>query len=233
MAKITLIFLDDLLHTCSLSKYEFVDIILPCTCPRCDTGILPTILETRVYIHVINSVGIGILPLFCPCCKMPYIAEVKYNCKMSNHHFTISTRTFPSTKVVSTFPEHITKHFSNFIEIYEQSAYAQQEGLNSICGMGYRKALESLVKEYSILTHPQDKDKIFSAQLSECIKTYIPDPDIQNLAIASTWIGNDETHLVKRNPDYAIDDLIRFIRVLTTEIERKLTIQEAKEMVKK
>lgn len=39
--------------------------------------------------------------------------------------------------------------------------------------MGYRKALEFLVKDYAIFLNQEDEDKIKNASLSSCINNYI------------------------------------------------------------
>ena len=57
--------------------------------------------------------------------------------------------------------------------------------------MGYRKALEFLVKDYAIFLNQEDEDKIKNASLSSCINNYIDNIKIRHLSLASTWLGND------------------------------------------
>jgi hypothetical protein len=50
----------------------------------------------------------------------------------------------------STFSETIAKLSPVFCETYDQAARAEENGLTQICGAGYRRALEFLVKDFAI-----------------------------------------------------------------------------------
>ena len=47
------------------------------------------------------------------------------------------------------FHGEISELSENFVEIYGQSQVAENQGLNKICGVGYRKALEFLIKDFA------------------------------------------------------------------------------------
>jgi hypothetical protein len=49
---------------------------------------------------------------------------------------------------------------SRFIKTYLQSLEAQNLGLDELAGMGYRKAIEYLVKDWAIKNKPEEKDKM-------------------------------------------------------------------------
>src|SRR5699024_8665402 len=104
---------------------------------------------------------------------------------------------------------------NGFYEIYMQSATAEEYGLDEISGMGYRKALEFLMKDFAILNNPEDEEVIKNSFLSNVIKDYYNDSsEIQNLATASSWIGNDETHYERRNDDKSIKDLKNYLQAV-------------------
>lgn len=109
-------------------------------------------------------------------------------------------------------PENIEKVSSVFVEIYSQATVAESEALNQIAGVGYRKAAEFLIKDYVISKNPSDEEHIKSIMLGQVIAEYLSDfPKIQALAKSVSWIGNDETHYVRRHNDKDIQDLKRFI----------------------
>src|ERR1043166_3097052 len=56
----------------------------------------------------------------------------------------------------STDPDHPEE--SKFIKTYLQSLVAESNGLDEIAGMGYRKAIEYLVKDWAIQNKPEDKE---------------------------------------------------------------------------
>lgn len=109
-------------------------------------------------------------------------------------------------------PENIEKVSPVFVEIYSQATVAESEALNQIAGVGYRKAAEFLIKDYVISKNPSDEEHIKSIMLGQVIAEYLNDfPKIQALAKSVSWIGNDETHYVRRHNDKDIQDLKKFI----------------------
>lgn len=109
-------------------------------------------------------------------------------------------------------PENIEKVSPVFVEIYSQATVAESEALNQIAGVGYRKAAEFLIKDYVISKNPSDEEHIKSIMLGQVIAKYLNDfPKIQALAKSVSWIGNDETHYVRRHNDKDIQDLKKFI----------------------
>ena len=73
--------------------------------------------------------------------------------------------------------------------------------------MGYRKALEFFVKEYVTknLYNGKEKDSILSEPLGETIER-LENPLLQSISKASSWLGNDQTHMVQKHPEYGVDD---------------------------
>ena len=109
-------------------------------------------------------------------------------------------------------PENIEKVSPVFVEIYSQATIAERETLDQIAGVGYRKAAEFLIKDYAIAKNKDDEEKIKTIMLGQVISTYLNDfPKIQALAKSVAWIGNDETHYVRRHDGKDIDDLKKFI----------------------
>ncbi|MFT8341347.1 MAG: DUF4145 domain-containing protein [Clostridium beijerinckii] len=118
----------------------------------------------------------------------------------------------------------------SFYKIYSQAAKAKEYELFEICGVGYRKALEFLIKDYCISKNKNDEEKIKEMQLSPVINMYIANQDIKNMANRATWLGNDETHYVRLWNDKDIDDLLALIDLtcawITLELKTKQYIQE-------
>ena len=64
-----------------------------------------------------------------------------------------------------------------------------------ICGTGYRKSLEFLIKDYLISTLPEDQhEAIKNKFLNNCIRDNISNINIKTVASRAVWLGNDETH---------------------------------------
>lgn len=97
--------------------------------------------------------------------------------------------------------------------------------------MGYRKALECLVKDFAISVHPEEKDKIPPLPLAQCIEKYLDSPKLKNLAKASAWLGNDETHYTRKYANYSVDDLKKFVMAFVTHIDAELACLDAESFV--
>ena len=114
----------------------------------------------------------------------------------------------------------------SFVRIYEEANRAESYGLTSICGMAYRKALEYLVKDYLLEKHPNEATKITAETLSQSIRR-IDSPKIRTLAERAAWLGNDETHYLKRHVDYSYLDIKDFLEAMVAFIQYEKTVDKA------
>jgi hypothetical protein len=130
-----------------------------------------------------------------------------------------------------TFPDPVLEISSTFVDIYNQAMVAESQNLHQLTGIGLRKALEFLVKDYAISTKPQDEEKIKASLLGPCIEKFIADSKIKKCAKLAAWLGNDETHYVRKWVDKDINDLKLLIKLTVNWIENSiLTDQYTKEM---
>ena len=66
-----------------------------------------------------------------------------------------------------------------------------------------------------------------SMPLSNCIKTYIDSQYIKTLAEKAAWIGNDETHYVRKHDDRNVGDLKKFIAAAIHFISMMIIYEDA------
>ncbi|MFC4387531.1 hypothetical protein ACFOZ1_06850 [Gracilibacillus marinus] len=118
----------------------------------------------------------------------------------------------PISPVNKDFNKEIEEVSPNFIEIYNQAYFAEQSDLKLISGIGYRKALEFLVKDYLIHLNPDDENNILRKPLGQCIQS-IDNNNIKEISKRATWIGNDEAHYIRKWEDKDVNDLKRLIEV--------------------
>ncbi|WP_270364383.1 DUF4145 domain-containing protein [Enterococcus malodoratus] len=211
---------------------DSAEIDLPNTCPHCGEIMKPHFLYGDSTENANDSSKmIGIL-LQCTHEKcLNYFAERYYYGSESNFKFRRLPNSYtPPIKI--DLPENIEKISSGFIEIYSQSTKAETEKLDQIAGVGYRKSLEFLIKDYAIRKHPNETENIKSKMLGPVISEYLTDfPKLQNLAKAATWIGNDETHYVRRHTDKDIRDMKAFIRSASQFIAADYDADVAEEFI--
>lgn len=205
-------------------------------CPICHHALNPELLNAFYVAHDGFSGAYCTLHImyFCVRCRRTFLAEYKgdhnhYNAEL---HFPRLLSVFPVTPSLEIFSEDIKLLSPTFVEIYAQASTAEAEQLLEICGSGYRRALEFLVKDYLIHKHPDDAEKIKAELLGASISR-IDDHRIKTLASRSAWIGNDEVHYNKKRDDLGLDDMKRFIKAMLSYIEAELAFEEAKGISRK
>lgn len=100
-----------------------------------------------------------------------------------------------------------------FKKVYSQALAAEAYNLDQIAGVGLRKAIEFLVKDYCIHESPRDADAIRKEFLGETIKNRVTDGKVKAVAQRATWLGNDETHYERRWEGKDITDLKTLIEL--------------------
>ncbi len=141
------------------------------------------------------------------------------------YHFFFSGTSIGTIKTRN-FSDAIFAISSSFVEIYNQSLKSEEYALTQMSGMGYRKSLEFLIKDYLIRLYPEKEETIKKKFLGNCIKDDVTNPNVKSMADRATWIGNDETHYTKKWIDRDITDLKKLIEVTVHWIEMEITTQE-------
>lgn len=129
------------------------------------------------------------------------------------------TKLEPSIFHPREFGKTLTSISKDFVEIYNQSQQTEELGLNRICGPGYGKSLEFLIKDYAILKNPAKEKEIKEQYLSNVIKDYVEDTRIKAVAERATWLRNDENHYERIWIEKDISDLKSLIELTVRWIE--------------
>jgi hypothetical protein len=126
-----------------------------------------------------------------------------------------------------------------FSKIYNQALKSENDFLDEICGMGYRKAFEFLLKEYLIyLGNLTSKEANDITQLRLCVDKLNENYIIQKLAKYTAYLGNDFSHYYRKWINQEIADLKEMINLLvdwidTTESHKQKLLEiEAKAQLK-
>lgn len=193
-------------------------------CPFCNHALSPKVLfaslieydqETQNKVFILN---------YCSNCDNEFMSVHFFDYEDDGYEHTASA---PAPFSKYPFSENIQKLSPQFITTYNDSLRAESLELNSICGMGYRKSLEFLVKDYAIFKNPDKKSDIEKSLLGKCIETYISDKRLQTLAKASAWLGNDQTHYVQKHSAHGLKELKQFIKAFVAFIDADLAYQDA------
>jgi hypothetical protein len=185
----------------------------PNECPFCHKSITPHIVSGH------RATGALEVYMWCPDdnCKQSFIAYYSYD--GPNRRWYFNGETTKGNILNKAFSETVTSISPSFSIIYNQAYFAEQNGLTEICGVGFRKALEFLIKDYSILNNVADKDKIEKKLLGPCIDQYVTDGRIKAVAKRAVWLGNDETHYIRKWEGKNLEDLKKLIDLTIHWIE--------------
>lgn len=209
------------------------------TCPICKHAIRPTLLHHALYTDKSSDNLIFSSLNLCESCYQAFI--VTYNTSETNNIVSSSYKNLQAELIYSApqryseraFDERISHISPQFVKIYNQASAAESADLDEIAGLGYRKSLEFLIKDFSKTEFPDKQDIIEKIPLSQCIKNYIDDPRIQLLAERSAWLGNDEAHYIRKQTDRDINDMKNFIDAILNFIVIILITKDAESMVAK
>ncbi|NTW33590.1 MAG: DUF4145 domain-containing protein [Bacteroidetes bacterium] len=132
----------------------------------------------------------------------------------------------PKKHVDHEFSECIIELSPDFVYIFNQAEAANSINLDQVYGIGLRKSLEFLIKDYLIKLNPELKDHISKMNLSKCIKEHIDDVRIKQCAERAVWLGNDETHYMRLWDNKNIKDLYALIKITLNWIENNLLFKK-------
>ncbi|MBI5613548.1 DUF4145 domain-containing protein [Candidatus Gottesmanbacteria bacterium] len=193
----------------------------PDTCPACGKGISPI----TCYSYGVDTWR-----------RYEGFLQVVYRCPREECNRLFITSYFPSqyggindtlylnktflldSVEIEKFTESIAKISEKFPRIYNQAKIAEDNGLDTIAGPGYRKALEFLVKDYLIKTNPKLEEHVKKVQLGDAIKM-VDDTRIKSCAERAAWLGNDETHYARQWEDKDMQDLKNLIKMVVDWID--------------
>lgn len=197
---------------------------LPNQCPHCGIFMFP---EKIVYTNSFQAPlatsleGSYFAVVFrCPHCGEFFLTQYSISYEnaiyLGNIHIVRQKSDIPFP-----FSKEINQIDPAFEIIYSQTQRAEFYGLDELTGMGYRKALEHLLRTYY-----KEPEKT----LSQIINA-IDNPEIQSLAKLATWIGNDHAHIQIKHPTQTIENMKGFIEAIVYHILMKHRVQESSDYI--
>lgn len=125
----------------------------------------------------------------------------------------------PIKPIVSALPDAVSKLSPAFVSIFKEAEEASQLGLKQIAGSGYRKAFEFLIKDYAKSLAPDKSKEIESMFSGAVVAEFVSDARIEAVAKRCLWLGNDETHYLRKWTDHDVNDLVTLIKLTANWIE--------------
>jgi hypothetical protein len=119
----------------------------------------------------------------------------------------------------SAFSDAVRAISPTFVSVFQEAEEAAANGLNQVAGPGYRKAFEFLIKDYAKSHSPQKAADIEGKFSGAVVNEYVPDKRIQSVAKRCLWLGNDETHYLKKWTQHDVTDLVALIKLVAHWID--------------
>lgn len=204
----------------------------PNVCPICNKSITP---DNKMDYYNLQS-KIVYFFFYCPACGECFISSYNFlnksvTYKMNEYRELALKNSYPCIPNKINFDKCIESLSPSFCEIYNQAHASEIYKLSQISGIGYRKALEFLIKDYCCYRNQNDTKKIKAQLLGQVIDNYVDSNKLRKLSKAAIWLGNDETHYIRKFEDKDINDLKRFITATVAFITYELTSDEASDLV--
>ncbi len=193
----------------------------PDKCPRCHNRVVPKLLASVTNTEKPEGVVEKAFQCTGENCSKMFVAIYRISASGSPSQYTFS-HSAPMEPTKPEISQMITDISPNFYETYSQALAAESFELSQLTGIGLRKALEYLVKDFAISNAPEKADDITKKPLAKCIADHIDQTQVREVAKRATWLGNDETHYVRRWEDKDISDLKILIKVTVNGIENIL-----------
>lgn len=176
-----------------------LDVRVPDRCPICHVHIRP---EPKVAIHEKSHPDRAEVIFLCPSddCRRLFVARYSRTRGTGQHSTWPLKELQPVRHAEREFESVINEVSPSFTQIYNEAKIAEELGLSQICGVGYRKSFEFLVKDFLKSVHPDKAKHIEQLSLGGkkgCIATLVDHPKLKTMAEKATWLGNDETHYTR------------------------------------
>lgn len=191
--------------------------VYPDHCPICNVGVNPNFITS---LSCSRDEDVDAL-FVCPKnnCKRMFIASYKQ--KFQSNTYYLKT-VLPSSPKAVNVVEEVADISPQFAEIFSQATQAEAYGLGEIAGVGFRKSLEYLIKDYCIALHPDKEDDIKDILLGKVIDRYVNNENVKQCAKRAAWLGNDETHYVRKWIEKDIQDLKMLINLTVSWIQQEV-----------
>lgn len=206
-------------------------ILIPTLCPHCKVSNNP--ITELIGSKKVSSYIIYAYTHKCTSCQNYHFTVQKYSWHIPGYFKALDAHMlmiYPETSYTK-FDEVISKTSEKFIDIYQQAELAESHNCYELAGMGYRAALEVLIKDYALNVLHDNKQYIEQLTLNDAIGHYFKgkDYEINNITANIVRInGNNFVHWDKPedfNSKKALDTLKEyfniFLEVITAKIKTK------------
>ena len=186
----------------------------PSICPHCSLGTDALLKEKHV--TILRSKNL-LLSGVCECtaCKKAFffVSESKDG---KDAEFIFQYPSFDFVPYTNQLLSQISDHF---IDMYNQALRAEHNQNYELAAIGYRSALEILIKDYAIKELGKSTEEVSSKKLVKAIEEYLAAPDLVKTADVVRILGNDYTHYGRKHPEHDFQLLKEYMVIFLKQVE--------------
>lgn len=185
----------------------------PAICPHCGFGTDATLKEKNFYSF--NDGCLFIATCECTACHKLFF----FVCESTNGNYAKMVSMYPSFQVTPYANEKLAAISQRFIDMYNQALLAEFNQNYELAAIGFRSALEILVKDYAIQELGEPAETVAKQSLCNAIEKYLNLPDLVNTADVVRILGNDYTHYQRKYPEHDFALLKKYMEIFLSRIE--------------
>ena len=190
----------------------------PAVCPFCGIGTDGTTVSASTLPYKKDH-HIVVSSIQCTGCKQKFVAIYE---KVDGELTYIDVLPQPSGEALNSCFQEISPRF---VEVHKEAQTAELVGLTDLAAMGYRKALEIIIKDFAIVVLEEPENTVAKKQLADAISTYLHQESLVKTADVVRILGNDHVHYKEKYPEFDFTLLKRyyniFLHLIVTEYEIK------------
>ncbi len=192
----------------------------PAVCPYCKTSVDAPLIDRSV-------TKVGIIYMLSASCKCTACGkEFFFTCFRNKETSDIAENICIWPNVENTYKNEKLEEISErFIHLYNQALRAEANGDFELAGIGFRTALEHLVKDYAIKELKIDADEVSKKSLAYAIGEYLHQTELVNTADVVRIFGNDYTHYEEKHPEKDFKTLKAYMEIFLKLIETEYMIK--------
>ena len=195
-------------------KYE-----KPATCPFCGYGTDATFNATNSYKFNSNT----LLTATCECTSCHKLFF--FACEYAGSDPAKAVSVYPAETVVPYRNDNLASISERFIDMYNQALTSEHNQNYELAAIGYRFALEILVKDYAIQELNEPEETVSKKSLCDAIAKYLSQPDLVATADVVRILGNDYTHYKRKYPEHDFLLLKKYMEIFLAQIEVQYMIK--------
>lgn len=191
----------------------------PATCPYCNMGTDAT--YEQKYIASFNGNTLLIATCKCTACGKMFL----FVCEKDDKQIAKNVCIYPEVSVKPFVNKHLAAISERFIDIYNQALEAEFAGHFDLAAIGFRTALEILIKDYAINILKEPEASVTSKKLCPAIGEYLHQEEMVKTADVVRILGNDYTHYKRKYPEHDFALLKKYMEIFLSQIEIQYMIK--------